>query len=155
MNQYRRACEAPLVECPYFRRFLTVDGQTGSNPSWTKAGFTNGWKGLIGETTRAADSICQQCVSSDTYIRPSPFSILQIAGQGAGRASRALPRYRLPGRCAAVLPAAREESQGLSRADFPDQDFGEVRELHCNKQSVSQPEFSLTTKLRHSRQNDT
>jgi hypothetical protein len=116
VNQYRRACEAPLVECPYFRRFLTVDGQTGSNPSWTKAGFTNGWKGLIGETTRAADSICQQCVSSDTYIRPSPFSILQIAGQGAGRASRALPRYRLPGRCAAVLPAAREESQGLSRS---------------------------------------
>src|ERR1035437_353022 len=88
-------------------------------------------------------------------IRPSPFSILQIAGQGAGRASRALPRYRLPRRCAAVLPAAREESQGLSRADFPDQDFGGVRELHCNKQSVSQPEFSLTTKLRHSRQNDT
>src|SRR5271167_63325 len=56
-------------------------------------------------------------------IRPSPFSIPQIAGQGAGRASRALPRYRLPGRFAGVLPAAREESQRLSGADFPDEDF--------------------------------
>src|ERR1039457_1129689 len=56
-------------------------------------------------------------------IRPSPFSILQIAGQGAGHASRALPRYRLPGRFAGVLPAAREESQRLSAADVPDEDF--------------------------------
>src|ERR1035438_958093 len=56
-------------------------------------------------------------------IRPSPFSIPQIAGQGAGRASRGLPRYRLPGRFAGGLPAAREESQRLSAADVPDEDF--------------------------------
>ena len=70
-------------------------------------------------------------------IRPSPFSIPQIAGQGAGRASRALPRYRLPWRFAGVLPTAREESQRLSGADFPDQDFWtgmiDFREVRLNE----------------------
>ena len=43
----------------------------------------------------------------------------------------------------------------LIRPDLPEQDFGGVRELYCDKQGISQPEFSLTIKLRHSRQNGT
>ena len=71
-------------------------------------------------------------------IRPSPFSIPQIAGQGAGRASRALPRYRLPGRFAGVLPAAREESQRLSGADLPGEDFWTIFGKRTCRSAVAQ-----------------
>jgi hypothetical protein len=30
-------------------RLCQDDELTGSNPPWTKAGFTNGWMGIIGE----------------------------------------------------------------------------------------------------------
>ena len=62
-------------------------------------------------------------------------------------ANQKLSRNRLRG----YVPTERFRQQG----NGPEADFGGVRELHCNKQGVSQPESRLTTKLLYSRQNGT